>query len=153
VVDGVDGVVDGCSRGSTKTTTTSSKEEKEEEFFNHYNNDLKRHTHTPSGVAGAEFSQRLTAKADQDLLPICIYTIRCHAQHSIVDLPNPCPCALRNASRALDPTHTNFTQPRHPAGRSAWHLGRKTLLTLTLPNPDTLRGAAHGISGARPYSH
>jgi len=27
--------------------------EEEEEFFNHYKNDLKRHAHTPSGVAGA----------------------------------------------------------------------------------------------------
>ena len=26
----------------------------EEEFFNHYKNDLKRHAHTPSGVAGAD---------------------------------------------------------------------------------------------------
>ena len=29
-------------------------EEEEEEFFNHYKNDLKRHAHTPSGVAGAD---------------------------------------------------------------------------------------------------
>jgi len=29
------------------------REEEEEEFFNHYKNDLKRHAHTPSGVAGA----------------------------------------------------------------------------------------------------
>jgi len=25
-----------------------------EEFFNHYQNDLERHAHTPSGVAGAD---------------------------------------------------------------------------------------------------
>jgi hypothetical protein len=30
----------------------SEREEEEEEFFNHYKNDLKRHAHTPSGVAG-----------------------------------------------------------------------------------------------------
>jgi hypothetical protein len=30
------------------------EEEEEEEFFNHYKNDLKRHAHTPSGVAGAD---------------------------------------------------------------------------------------------------
>jgi hypothetical protein len=29
-------------------------EEEEEEFFNHYKNDVKRHAHTPSGVAGAD---------------------------------------------------------------------------------------------------
>jgi len=29
------------------------EEEEEEEFFNHYKNGLKRHAHTPSGVAGA----------------------------------------------------------------------------------------------------
>ena len=34
-------------------TRVSSREE-EEEFFNHYKNDLKRHAHTPSGVAGAD---------------------------------------------------------------------------------------------------
>jgi len=30
------------------------EEEEEEEFFNHYKNDLERHAHTPSGVAGAD---------------------------------------------------------------------------------------------------
>ena len=30
------------------------EEEEEEVFFNHYKNDLKRHAHTPSGVAGAD---------------------------------------------------------------------------------------------------
>jgi hypothetical protein len=30
------------------------EEEEEEEFFNHWKNDLKRHAHTPSGVAGAD---------------------------------------------------------------------------------------------------
>ena len=30
------------------------RKEEEEEFFNHYKNDLKRHAHTPSGVAGAD---------------------------------------------------------------------------------------------------
>jgi len=30
------------------------EEEEEEEFFNHYQNNLKRHAHTPSGVAGAD---------------------------------------------------------------------------------------------------
>ena len=30
------------------------EEEEEEEFFNHYKNDLKRHAHTPSGVAGTD---------------------------------------------------------------------------------------------------
>jgi len=35
------------------------EEEEEEEFFNHYKNDLERHAHTPSGVAGAQvFSQQ-----------------------------------------------------------------------------------------------
>jgi len=34
------------------------KEEEEEEFFNHYKNDLERHAHTPSGVAGADLSAR-----------------------------------------------------------------------------------------------
>jgi hypothetical protein len=29
-------------------------EEEEEEFYIHYKNDLKRHAHTPSGVAGAD---------------------------------------------------------------------------------------------------
>jgi len=29
-------------------------EAEEEEFFNHYKNDLERHAHTPSGVAGAD---------------------------------------------------------------------------------------------------
>jgi hypothetical protein len=30
------------------------EDEDEEEFFNHYKNDLKRHAHTLSGVAGAD---------------------------------------------------------------------------------------------------
>jgi len=30
------------------------EEEEEEGFFNHYKNVLKRHAHTPSGVAGAD---------------------------------------------------------------------------------------------------
>ena len=34
--------------------TPKEEEEEEEEFFNHYKNDLKRHAHTPSGVAGAD---------------------------------------------------------------------------------------------------
>jgi hypothetical protein len=34
------------------------EEEEEEEFFNHYKNDLKRHAHTPSGVAGADLKRR-----------------------------------------------------------------------------------------------
>ena len=32
----------------------SPPREEEEEFFNHYKNDMKRHAHTPSGVAGAD---------------------------------------------------------------------------------------------------
>jgi len=31
-----------------------TREEEEDEFFNHYTDDLKRHAHTPSGVAGAD---------------------------------------------------------------------------------------------------
>jgi len=38
----------------TKTLTLGVKEEEEGEFFNHYKNDLKRHAHTLSGVAGAD---------------------------------------------------------------------------------------------------
>ena len=42
----------------TKTPTlrvsAEEEEEEEEEFFNHYKNDLERHAHTPSGVAGAD---------------------------------------------------------------------------------------------------
>ena len=34
------------------------KEEEEEEFFNHYKNDLERHAHTPSGVAGADLKSQ-----------------------------------------------------------------------------------------------
>jgi len=30
------------------------EEEEEKEFFNRHKNDLKRHAHTPSGVAGAD---------------------------------------------------------------------------------------------------
>jgi len=33
------------------------EEEEEEEFFNHYKNDLERHAHTPSGVAGDEVGE------------------------------------------------------------------------------------------------
>ena len=33
------------------------EEEEEEEFFNHYKNDLERHAHTPSGVAGADLKR------------------------------------------------------------------------------------------------
>ena len=36
------------------TAGGEEEEEEEEEFFNHYKNDLKRHAHTPSGVAGAD---------------------------------------------------------------------------------------------------
>jgi hypothetical protein len=32
--------------------------EEEEELFNHDKNDLKRHAHTPSGVAGADLKSR-----------------------------------------------------------------------------------------------
>jgi len=32
--------------------------EEEEEFFNHYKNDLERHAHTPSGVAGADLKSQ-----------------------------------------------------------------------------------------------
>ena len=32
---------------------------REEEFFNHYKNDLERHAHTPSGVAGADLKSQL----------------------------------------------------------------------------------------------
>jgi len=35
-------------------TRRRREEEEEEEFLNHYKNDPKRHTHTPSGVAGAD---------------------------------------------------------------------------------------------------
>ena len=38
----------------TVHTKHQEEEEEEEEFFNHYKNDLKRHAHTPSGVAGAD---------------------------------------------------------------------------------------------------
>ena len=38
----------------TFRTQRRREEEEEEEFFNHYKNDLKRHAHTPSGVAGAD---------------------------------------------------------------------------------------------------
>ena len=34
------------------------REEEEEEFFNHYKNDLERHAHTPSGVAGADLKSQ-----------------------------------------------------------------------------------------------
>jgi len=30
------------------------RRKEEEEFFNHFRNDLKRHAHNPSGVAGAD---------------------------------------------------------------------------------------------------
>jgi len=36
------------------------EEEEEEEFFNHYKNDLERHAHTPSGVAGADLSAHMS---------------------------------------------------------------------------------------------
>jgi hypothetical protein len=39
---------------SRNTSWMEEEEEEEEEFFNHYKNDLKRHAHTPSGVAGAD---------------------------------------------------------------------------------------------------
>ena len=41
------------TRGSS-SSWEEEVEEEEEEFFNHYKNDLKRHAHTPSGVAGAD---------------------------------------------------------------------------------------------------
>jgi len=34
------------------------EEEEEEEFFNHFKNDLERHAHTPSGVAGADLKSQ-----------------------------------------------------------------------------------------------
>jgi len=34
------------------------EEEEEEEFFNHYKNDLERHAHTPSGVAGTDLKSQ-----------------------------------------------------------------------------------------------
>jgi len=45
------------------------EEEEEEEFFNHYKNDLKRHAHTPSGVAGAE-------RASSTLLKVVTFASR-----------------------------------------------------------------------------
>jgi hypothetical protein len=45
-----------CFRKST-ADLAPREEEEEEEFFNYYidyKNDLKRHAHTPSGVAGAD---------------------------------------------------------------------------------------------------
>ena len=36
----------------------AEEEEEEEEFFNHYKNDLERHAHTPSGVAGADLKSQ-----------------------------------------------------------------------------------------------
>ena len=35
-----------------------SARREEEEFFNHYKNDLERHAHTPSGVAGADLKSQ-----------------------------------------------------------------------------------------------
>jgi len=34
------------------------EEEEEEEFFHHYKNNLERHAHTPSGVAGADLKSQ-----------------------------------------------------------------------------------------------
>jgi len=42
------------SPGLSPPGLEEEEEEEEEEFFNHYKNDLKRHAHTPSGVAGAD---------------------------------------------------------------------------------------------------
>jgi len=39
---------------SARRRKEEEEEEEEEEFFNHYKNDLKRHAHTPSGVAGTD---------------------------------------------------------------------------------------------------
>ena len=44
-------------RDSIKYTSGGGGEEEEEEFFNHYKNDLKRHAHPPSGVAGADLKK------------------------------------------------------------------------------------------------
>jgi len=41
-----------------QTPSEEGEEEEEEEFFNHYKNDLERHTHTPSGVAGADLKSQ-----------------------------------------------------------------------------------------------
>jgi len=38
--------------------TRERVQEEEEEFFNHYKNDLERHAHTPSGVAGADLKSQ-----------------------------------------------------------------------------------------------
>ena len=40
--------------GTSTESRVEEEEEEEEEFFNHYKNDLTRHAHTPSGVAGAD---------------------------------------------------------------------------------------------------
>ena len=42
------------AEGGEGESQVGLEEEEEEEFFNHYKNDLKRHAHTPSGVAGAD---------------------------------------------------------------------------------------------------
>jgi hypothetical protein len=41
-----------------KEDEKEEKEEEEEEFINHYKNDLKRHSHTLSGDAGADLKSR-----------------------------------------------------------------------------------------------
>ena len=38
----------------TRCRVMEGEEEEDVEFFNHYKNDLTRHAHTPSGVAGAD---------------------------------------------------------------------------------------------------
>jgi len=48
------GGVSSCCLGKVPRTLQIEGKEEEEEFFNHYKNDLKRHAHTPSGVAGAD---------------------------------------------------------------------------------------------------
>ena len=50
----------GGSRSSCDDTTEEEEEEEEEEeFFNHYKNNLERHAHTLSGVAGADLKSQL----------------------------------------------------------------------------------------------
>ena len=43
---------------SEATGRREEEEQEEEEFFNHYRNDLKRHAHTPSVVAGADHGRK-----------------------------------------------------------------------------------------------
>jgi len=80
------------------------EDEDEEEFCNHYKNDLERHAHTPSGVAGADLnSQAGGAKDSHPLTAQPLYDV--HDTPTNLELPR----AGRNSPGA---TSGLVTDPR-----------------------------------------